>query len=85
MNKRPKRKATGYQTRYAKDDQSKEDKVAYSEQIPTRKGKTLLEIKLLNQSTYPKGEREINTANWVLITAKRGLHLPVSRQKTTEK
>ena len=84
MDKRPKRKASGYQTRYAKDDQSKEDKVANLEQVSKKKGKTQWGQYCLIKASIQR-EKNINITDRILITAKRGLHLPVSKQKTTEK
>ena len=84
MNNRPKRKASGYQIRYAKDDQSGEDKVANLEQVSKKKVKTQWGQYCLIKASIQRG-KNINITNRILITAKRGLHLPISRQKTTEK
>ena len=56
MNNRPKRKASGYQTRYAKDDQSTGDKAANSEQVSKKEGEDPMGTILLDQGEYPEGK-----------------------------
>ena len=68
MNNRPKKeRPQGTKTRYAKDDQSKEDKVANSEQISERKGKTHWGQYCLIKASIQRGKeyqyRKLDTDN----------------------